>query len=174
MRTVVLASVAAAVDYLLLSELFSHNNTFKDQTFMHKGVGEKLVLGPIWDYDNAIGNGAIVELAGWRYGAYPWVERLYAHRGFRRRMARRWMELRAEGLRRHLMRTIDRGARQLNGGPQERNFSRWRVFEREDRPNHDTRTGAPAENYAQAVDYLKWWFKGRMRWITRNVGTLTP
>ena len=28
----------------------------QDSTYMHKGAGEKLVLGPLWDFDHAIGN----------------------------------------------------------------------------------------------------------------------
>lgn len=168
--------MGAAVDYVLLSELFSHDNTFKDQTFMHKGVGGKLVLGPVWDYDNAIGNSGVAEFnlrRGWKYEAYPWAERLEADAAFRRRMVSRWRDLRTRGLRRHMMRTIDRGARKLAGGPQERNFSRWPVFEQK-RSNVDPRTGAPPANHAQAVDYLKWWLGGRIKWITRNVSKLKP
>jgi hypothetical protein len=93
----------AAVDYMLLSELFRHDNTFKDSTYTHKDVGGKLVLGPIWDLDNAIGHNGVAEFnlrRGWSYGAYPWAGRLYADPAFRRRMATRWKELRRRGLRR--------------------------------------------------------------------------
>jgi hypothetical protein len=72
------------------------------------------------------------------------------------------------------MRTIDRGVRKLTGGPEERNFSRWPEFERDDGGPNDPRTGAPPANYAQAVDYLKWWLTGRIKWITRNIDTLNP
>jgi len=170
--------MGAAVDYALFSELFSHVNTFADSTYMHKGVGEKLVLGPIWDFDNGIGNGATAEFnlrTGWRYGAYPWAGRLYADPAFRRRMARRWRELRRQGLRRRIMRTVDRGTRQLAGGPQQRNFSRWPIFERDrDRQPPDPRTGEFPANHAEAVDYLKWWLKKRTRWIDRNIKGFRP
>ena len=89
-------------------------------------------------------------------------------------MAKRWRELRSQGLRRHIMRTIDRGARQLAGGPQERNFSRWPVFEMGIARPNDPRTGAPPANHAQAVDYLKWWLKRRTRWIDRHIKRLRP
>lgn len=166
----------AAVDYLLLSELYSHDNTFKDQTFMHKGVGGKLVLGPVWDYDNAIGSNGLAEFnlrKGWKYRDYPWAGRLYDDPALRGRMATRWRELRRRGLRRHMMRTIDRAARKLARGPQQRNFSRWPAFEDEHGPV-DPRTGAPPESYAQAVSYLKWWLKGRIKWINRHVNSLSP
>ena len=170
--------VDAAVDYLLMSELFSHDNTFKDSMYMSKGVGGKLVLGPVWDQDNGIGNSGREEFnlrTGWKYVAYPWAGRLYADRGFRRRMAERWKELRRRGLKREVMRTIDLGDRQLARGPGERNFARWPVFEGDDYPGHnDPRTGEPIANHAQAVDYLKWWLSGRIKWISAHVNSLRP
>jgi len=169
--------IDAAVDYLLLNELFRNADTFRNSTYMHKGVGGKLVLGPLWDFDHAIGNDGGAEdnlTSGWEYGASPWAERLYAHRGFRRRMALRWKELRREGLKRHVLRTIDRGARKLTGGPQERNFSRWPIFGTDKAAPNDPRTGAPPASHAEAVDYLKWWVKRRSRWIDRNIKTLRP
>jgi CotH kinase protein len=169
--------VDAAVDYLLLNELFRNADTLRNSTYMQKGVDEKLVLGPLWDFDHAIGNDGGAEdnlTAGWEFSASPWAERLYADPGFRRRMATRWKDLRSQGLIRHLKRTIDSGAGQLSGGPQERNFSRWPIFGTDAAAPEDPRTGAPPANHAQAVDYLKWWVVKRARWINENVKGLRP
>ena len=60
--------MGAAVDYLLLNELFRNADTFRNSTYMHKGVGEKLVLGPLWDFDHAVGNDGDAEdnlTSGW-------------------------------------------------------------------------------------------------------------
>jgi hypothetical protein len=163
--------IDAAVDYMLLNELFRNADTYRRSSYMHKGVGTKLVLGPLWDFDHAIGNDGSAQdnvTSGWEYEEAPWAVRLYADPAFRRRMAERWSELRREGLRRHVLRTLDRGARKLAGGPQERNFSRWPIFGKSAGPA-DPRTGAPPANYAQAVDYVKWWLKRRMRWIDGNL-----
>jgi hypothetical protein len=163
----------AAVDYLLLNELFRNADTFRNSTYMHKSAGEKLVLGPLWDFDHAIGNDGDAEdnlTTGWEYGASPWAGRLYEDRGFRRKMARRWKSLRKRGLRGHLERTIDRGARQL-AAAQQRNYSRWPVFGTKAAQPADPRTGAPPANHAQAVDYLKWWVVKRYKWISRNINT---
>jgi hypothetical protein len=160
--------MGAAVDYVLLNELFRNADTFRNSTYMHKGVGEKLALGPLWDFDHAIGNDGDAEdnlLEGWQYlsrpNTYLWAQRLYAHRGFRRRMATRWETLRQRGLLGHIKRTIDSGAGQLAGGPQERNFARWPGFGRH-------------ASHAQAVDYLKSWVVRRARWIDRNVDSFQP
>ena len=97
--------------------------------------------------------------------ASPWAGRLYTDPAFRRRMATRWRALRSRGLLDHVIGTVDRGARQLAGGPQERNFSRWPVFEEGRAWPEDPRTGEPPANYEQAVDYLKWWLTERAKWI---------
>ena len=167
----------AAVDYLLFNELFRNADTFRNSTYMYKGVDEKLVLGPLWDFDHAIGNDGDAPdnlTTGWEYGNSPWAERLYEHPGFRRRMAKRWGKFRSRGLIRHLETTIDIGASQLAGGPQERNFSRWQIFGTNAAKPADPRTGAPPANHAQAVDYLKWWVVKRARWINKHVGEPQP
>jgi len=169
----------AAVDFVLLNELFRNADTFRNSTYMHKGVGGELVLGPLWDFDHALGNAGDPDfnlLTGWQYqsrNSYRWVERLYADPAFRRLIATRWRDLRSRRLIRHIKRTIDRGARQL-AGAQKRNFSRWPVFGTDAAYPDDPRTGAPPANHAQAVDYLKWWVVRRSKWIDRNVNNLRP
>jgi CotH kinase protein len=168
--------VDAAVDYLLLNELFRNADTFRNSTYMHKGTGGKLVLGPLWDFDHAVGNDGDAEdnlTTGWEYSASPWAGRLYADPAFRRLMATRWESMRRQGLKRHIMRAIDRGARQL-AGAQERNFSRWPVFGTDAAKPVDPRTGAPPANHAQAVDYLEWWLVTRTKWIDRHINGLRP
>ena len=166
----------AAVDYLLLNELFRNAAVFWFSTYMHKGVRGKLVLGPIWDFDLSIGNSDAVtpnQRVGWQYDASPWAERLYADPAFRRRMATRWQELRKRGIQHYLTRTIERGVTQLTGGPQERNFSRWPTFERgKNRGPRDPRTGRLPANHGEAVGYLKWWIAERIRWIDEQMNTL--
>ena len=164
----------AAVDYMLLNELFRNADTFRNSTYMHKGVDTKLVLGPLWDFDHAIGNDGTAsdnETAGWEYTASPWAGRLYADPAFTRRMARRWSELRERGIESKILRTIDRGARKLGGGPQQRNFSRWHNLGGGPK---DPRTGAPPADYAQAVDYLKWWVGERLEWIDGQLSAPRP
>ncbi len=171
--------MSAAVDYVLLNELFRNADTFRNSTYMHKGVGGKLVLGPVWDFDHALGDDNDPDfnaLTGWQYqtrASYRWVDRLYDDPGFVKRMATRWRDLRKRGLRGHIIRAIDRGARQL-AAAQERNFSRWPVFGTDAASPEDPRTGAPPANHAQAVDYLKWWVVKRYKWINRNVNNLRP
>jgi hypothetical protein len=142
---------------------------------MYKGVGEKLVLGPLWDFDHAIGNdGTPVDnaTAGWEYAESAWTERFYADPRFRSKMARHWQAMRDQGIERHLMETIDSGAAQLAGAA-DRNFSRWRIFGTPRAKPDDPRTGAPPANHAQAVDYLKWWLRERIKWMDGSIASLS-
>ena len=147
--------VSAAVDYLLLNELFRNADTFRNSTYMHKGVGGKLVLGPLWDFDHAIGNDGNAEdnlTTGWEYVASPWAQRFYADPYFRSRMALHWDAMQRQGLKSHIMQTIDAGS-ELLAEAAERNKERWQ---------------RPA-NHAQAVAYLKSWLEQRIQWMDANL-----
>jgi len=181
--------MSAAVDYVLLNELFRNTDTFTYSTYMHKGVGEKLVLGPVWDFDQGIGRyypePAFNSREGWQYtirfrqqipgAGSPWAGRLYTDPAFRARMYRHWRQLRRQGLEQHIMEAIDSGTRQLEGGPAERNLERWPPSDiPEDERVPDPRTGVAPANLAQAVDYLKWWLQGRIAWMDQSLGQFKP
>jgi hypothetical protein len=53
-RTVV--DEAAAVDYLLLQELFKNYDAFSRSVFLTKGSDRRLELGPVWDLDRSMGS----------------------------------------------------------------------------------------------------------------------
>ncbi len=147
---------------MLLNELFRNADTFRNSTYMHKSVDEKLVLGPLWDFDHAIGNdGDAEDNATIRAGstaASPWAERFYAAR-----------------------RIPQEDGRALEGAPEPRpqSATSWRRStappDSSRRPSSETsragliRAQAPRPNHAEAVDYLKSWLKARIRWIDENV-----
>jgi hypothetical protein len=163
--------VSAAVDYLLLNELFRNADTFRNSTYMHKSAGGTLVLGPLWDFDHAIGNDGDAEdnlTTGWEYTASPWAERFYADPYFRSRMALHWDAMQKQGLTSHIMQTIDAGSALLAEAAA-RNEERWPVFSANRAFPPDPRTGQRPANYAQAVDYLKWWLTQRIQWMDANL-----
>lgn len=47
---------SAAIDYVLLQELFGNQDAFHASTYFHRPPGGRIVLGPIWDFDIAMGN----------------------------------------------------------------------------------------------------------------------
>ena len=71
---------------------------------------------------------------------------------------------------RHVMRTIDRGAAQLAGGPRSETSHAGPSSGQGLAEPADPRTGAPPANHAQAVDYLKWWVRQRTKAIDSAPG----
>jgi hypothetical protein len=167
--------VPAAVDYVLLQELFKNEDGFYSSTYLHKGRGGKLVMGPVWDFDVAMGNsihGRSRHLPGLMLPDRTWTERLYRKRGFTRLMARRWRELRRAGLRRDVMRAIDRMATELRS-PAARNFERWRILGRYVPPNpRDPRTGRYRPTWRAEVKFLRSWLHRRIEWLDRGLARL--
>jgi hypothetical protein len=159
---------ASAIDFALINELFKNQDAFHASTFMALRGG-RLHLGPVWDFDISMGNsdyGPSRRLGGWMLARRDWAERLYRDRRFKRGMAARWRELRARGLRRHVLRTVDRSERALRGSL-DGNFRRWPVLDRRIWPNPRARGSHRAE-----VRFLRSWLKRRIGWIDRNIGRL--
>jgi len=49
-------------DYFLINEFFGNYDAGKHSTYMYKNSGEKLRIGPVWDYDQAMNNNPVVEM----------------------------------------------------------------------------------------------------------------
>jgi hypothetical protein len=145
----------AAVDYLLVNELFKNQDAMAVSTFI-TGAGGRLRLGPVWDFDFSSGNSKRAPsryLAGWMAAERPWAERLYADRGFRRQMGRRWAQLRRAGLRARLLRSIDDTSRALAPAAR-RDSRRWKAGG--DRPRG---------THAGHVRKLRRWLDRRIAWL---------
>jgi hypothetical protein len=144
----------AAVDFLLVNELFKNQDAMEVSTFITGG--RRLRLGPVWDFDFSSGNSKRAPsrlLHGWMAAARPWAERLYADPGFRRQMARRWAQLRRAGLRARLLRSVDTYSRVL-GPAARRDSARWRAGG--DRPRG---------THAGHVRKLRRWLDRRIAWL---------
>jgi hypothetical protein len=145
----------AAVDFLLVNELFKNQDAMQASTFLTARRG-RLHLGPVWDFDFSSGNTKRAPsrfLHGWMAAERPWAERLYADRAFRRHMARRWAQLRRGGLRAWLLRSVDEYGRALAAAAR-RDSRRWRAGG--DRP-HGTHAGH--------VRKLRQWLDRRIDWL---------
>jgi len=169
---------AAAVDYILLQELFKNQDAFLSSTFAHKGSGDKLAFGPVWDFDIALGNsnfGRSAHLGGWLLtprAARPWASRLYDDPGFLAALEARWRGLRRAGLVGRLLGQIERDAARLHAA-QARNFERWPILGRYIWPNPvDPATRHVRRTYRAEVTYLKSWLQRRAAWIDANIATI--
>ena len=172
-----LLDVPAAVDFVLLNELFKNQDAMMSSTYVGKGAGAKLRMGPVWDFDLALGNtfyqpGGTLE--GWMLKARPWTVRLYRDPVFAAAAAARWRKLRSAGLVDRMVRHIDSTARALTRAQaQQRNFQRWRILGVYVWPNAvDPATGTYPRTYTAEVRLMKSWLTRRAEWIDRNIGSM--
>jgi CotH kinase protein len=153
----------AAIDHLLLNELFKNQDGMRTSTFMSGAPGKPIRLGPIWDFDHSMGQstwGPSATLAGWMLAGRPWAERLYRDRAFARAMHRRWRELRGNGLEARLLRQVAQHERRLRAAAR-RDSARW--------PAGGDR---PRGSRAGHVRALRHWLVRRIDWLDANLPRL--
>lgn len=152
----------AAVDYLLLQELFKNYDAFSRSTFLAKGTDLPLAFGPVWDLDRAMGldlTGGAAGADGWITPGRPWAVDLLTDAAFADRLVVRWRELRAGALLENMISEIDRNRRALRAA-QPRNARRW----------PSTRSAS----HAAEIGRLRMWLTDRVRWIDANIAGLGP
>jgi hypothetical protein len=130
---------------------------------MSAAPGRLIRLGPVWDFDHSMGastHGPARVLEGWMLADRPWAERLYRDRAFARALARRWSELRREGLRPRLLGLVDASGTRL-AAPARRDTARW-----------PTGGHRPQGSRRAHVRELRRWLAQRIDWLDRNVPRL--
>lgn len=153
--------------------------------------GEKLQMGPLWDYNWALGNVNYAEggdipgyrTDGWNLSytgnlnGWPhWWRRLDQDTEYWQRFIDRWTELRQGMLAdESYLADIDSNAALISAESADRNFERWNVLGR------FTNISPPGfrdrDTYQKEVDYLKEWLVERGAWMdSRFVAapSLTP
>ena len=167
---------AAAVDYVLINELFKNQDAFHASTYLARGAGGRWQLGPVWDFDIAMGNsdyGPSAVLEGSMLEDRAWAARLYRDPAFVAAVAARWRALRAGGLRRALLRDVARHARRLEAtGAAARNFRRWPVLGVRVWPNPPA--AVRRTTYRSEVAALRSWLERRIDWMDGHVRELRP
>ena len=169
------------VDFALINELTRNVDGYRLSTFLHKNKeskGGKLTLGPIWDFNLAIGNadyckGGDVDGWAWDFNStcpgdfwlIPfWWQRLLTHYAFVEKLNNRWAELRSGAWSNAtVINYIDSTAAVLEQ-PQIRNFERWPVLGDYIWPNNFV-----GETYQDEVDYIKSWMTARLDWLDSHI-----
>ena len=168
--------VDSFIDHMLLVELGRNVDGYVLSTWLYKDRESKLSMGPVWDYNGALGNADYFESwdpEGWHYQnpefpadnprGFRWYERLLEDPNFRTKRAERWAEHRLEALSNDsLMESIDAYANLLQN-PAERNFERWEILGEYVWPNDWGYSDR--HSHADEVDYLKTWILQRVAWM---------
>ena len=154
--------IESFVDWYLINEITKNTDgNFKSSVYLHKPRGGKLFMGPIWDFDIALGNvdfGTGMDPEGWRIREVSWFKRLFEDPAFRERVNARWNELKDNEIK-EVVAEIDDTADYL-AVSQTQNFERWKILDIRVWPNPVV-TGS----YAGEVAYLKDWLDARIEWM---------
>lgn len=157
------------IDHHLIVEVTKNVDGFRYSTFYHKDRGGRLCMGPIWDYNFALGN-AVHGKQGWipEYWLwpqldnreYPWFRRLFEDPDFGQQYVDRFAELRKTVLATtNFFGRIDDLARLLHEA-QARNYKRWPILGMNVYPN-----AYVGKTYADEVAWLKDWIRARLEWM---------
>ena len=167
--------VDSVVDWLIMIEFANNTDcAWRRSTYFTKDPGEKLVMGPVWDFDLAFGNFSKDE-AGFDiwvssepeddYVGETWSTYLLEDPEFRARFKARWNEVR-DTLLDTALKEIDESYERLAPSAKE-NFERWKIlgkkvaFERHDTKKYLT--------YESQIQYLKDFLTKRAAWIDEQL-----
>ena len=171
------------IDFFILNEVSKNPDGFRLSTFMHKDKGEKLKMGPIWDFNLAFGNvnycnGASTE--GWTHRFNEvcpndtwlvpfWWNRFMEDPVFVSTLKERWNNLRtnlfstSEVLQRITL--IEEQLKSSNAI--KNNFSKWSILGEYVWPNDYI-----GNSYDDEINYLKDWTVKRLEWMDIEINNL--
>jgi len=168
--------VGSQIDYEIMRQFT--RNFDGGSTFFHIDRGGRLAMGPLWDYNMAMGNVNYAHndepgylTAGWNdsymapsvNGWCPWWYRLDSDPGYFRRLVDRWHELRLGPLSdASILADIETTATILEAAAA-RNFKRWPVLGQyvwANPPGWNGRT-----TYRSEVEWMKQWLLDRAAWL---------
>jgi hypothetical protein len=169
--------IPSAVDFILFNEFVKNTDAFYLSTFMYKDKDQKLFLGPVWDFNIALGNhwGYNGTTIGWIViaGQKPWVPRITDDPVFYFHFQQRWGQLRANQLSDGSVTAyIDSIYQLLDAGAQQRNFTRWPILGTYISPNRLPPGAGPGEyleTFQEEVDTLEQWILDRMHWMDNEL-----
>ncbi len=88
------------IDYFILNEFFMNYDAGNNSTYLYKDLGEKLKIGPVWDFDISIDNykKTLENLKKLNFDEHPWFERLVRSKSFTTKLVKRYKQLRKDVL----------------------------------------------------------------------------
>ena len=172
------------IDFFILNELSNNVDGYRLSTYLHKERNEKLVIGPIWDFNLSFGNADYC--GGERYDVWCfkfnerclgdywnvpfWWNRLLEDEKFVGKLKDRWNQLRLNILSdNNIITLIEEQYSFLNNETDiiNRNFNKWKIFGIYIWPNSFI-----GNNYYEEIDFLKNWIKERTKWLDESINNL--
>ncbi len=171
--------VSSFVDFFILNELSGNPDAYRLSTYMHKNRNEKLRMGPVWDFNLALGNDARSRPDTWIYQyneffpedlwlVHFWWRKLLDDPKFRTAVKDRWTTLRSGLLGVGTIHAqIDNWVDYMeSNGALDRNFETWPVIG-ETLPFNSF----VGESYEEEITYLKDWISDRFSWMDNQISS---
>ncbi len=169
--------VQSFIDMIIMQEITRNVDGYRLSAYFHKdkdSKGGKLVAGPVWDFNIALGNANYCEgdkTFGWAmdfnnvcpedgFGIHFWWQRLMEDDAFTAELATRWKTLRTTSLSsKNLTACIDTMSTELSDA-QQRNFQQWDILRQWVWPNSFV-----GGTYGDEVTFLNQWLLTRAAWL---------
>lgn len=149
------------IDWYLINEITKNTDSQSwSSMFVNHMPGEKINMGPLWDFDLSFGN---VDYSPAEYSDgfwvkfHPWYERLFQDPAFVEKVKLRFSYFRQN--QDFIVNKIDDYAEQLQWAQQENN-NKWGTIGLAVWPNP-----VVFDTYQEEVDHLKSWYSARMDWL---------
>ena len=161
-------------NYMLMTEFMTNPDSYTRSTYYHKDRNGKLVFGPVWDFNIAMGNNSDNgKYNMWEidYGFFQgprFLTEIFEEPNFRCHLAKRWQELRQPNKPFDLVKinfTVDSLASVLEEA-QIRHFNKWNGLG----ICQPGTSGCLNENtFLEKIAYLKQFLTNRAQWIDANI-----
>ncbi|HBR31535.1 MAG TPA: hypothetical protein DD733_05590 [Clostridiales bacterium] len=167
--------IDSLIDWFILHELtYNLDSGFRRSCFMTKSKGGKLKMGPIWDFDLALGNflednpkyddwASEGEEGG--YVRINWMNHFLKDESFRSKLKARWDEVKKPLLSVGLKKIDEMSA--LIEPSQIMNFSVWKIWDK--RAGSAPRFMTGYNTYEKQIKYLKDFLQKRYEWMDENI-----
>jgi len=146
------------VEWYLINEIAKNSKgAFKSNCIMHLKRGDKLKMGPLWDFETAFGNAGKTSTGGYAIKSVKWFNRLFKDPAFVAKVKERFVYFYNHQT--EILKNINENAQYLKYAVQE-DDTKWETFKSYESSNLDTWT-----LYQGHVSSMKSWLTERMNWL---------
>lgn len=163
-----LIDVDSMVNAYLVEEILKNLDCGYDSFYLYRQKGGKLTFGPLWDFDNALGNADegtenyfdLYVAYDERFQSNPWLFTAMKQEWFRSRVVKMWDESKdvCSKLSATVLTEGKAGYRSYC-----RNFEKWKLFGRS--WNRETEQITSLKTYTQHYEFLASWIDQRLAWM---------
>ena len=175
--------VSTVIDFMLINEITKNVDGYRISTYFHKDKGDVIKMGPVWDFNLAIGNADYCEGGephGWQFnfgfvcpwdnlGNHFWWRRFLSDPWFEQRLIDRYNELRESHFSiESLNSRIDSLVQAIGDDAINRNFEKFNILGQHIWPNYFV-----GESHEEEINYIKDWFFQRVDFMDNTIEDLT-